>query len=435
MNKDLYFVGMIGNLQSNGLRTYQFFWLSILFIGLLYSGTFLVLSMIMLLLPSIFYIRLRPFQIRINADFLSNINRFIADRSYFIITFVFWVSLFSVFNSKDTSTWWFFTSMKLPFVLFTFALFCLPAFTKEVFQKLILVFVLILFISSFKVLIPFFEEPASLRAIILKGQSIPTPVDHIKYSLFLSFGIIAGILVLFNRTNLIFKGEKIILTLILAYLFIFIHLIAVRSGIIILYVNLAIYFLNLFLSKKRYLLSGLAALILISLPVVAYLSLPTFRAKVQYSIKDYQMSSQNKEMAYSDGERLRSYQIGWELFESNPITGVGVGDVFKEYADLYEIKYFTKNPTYLPHNQFLTMAVSTGVVGLMFFTLSFFFPFAYRGAWTDPFLKALFVLILLSFMVENTIERQYSVGFYLVFLVMGLKQFFAGQSFKTAKNP
>jgi O-antigen ligase len=418
---------MIKKSTSTFMRNYQFFWFSVLFVGLLYWGTLQILAMLMLLLPSFIILEFSPFKIRWNKNFFQSTKDFIANRSFWLITLVFWVSLFSVFNSKNLDTWWFFTSMKLPFLLFTFAVYALPQLSKKTFQQVILVYVLILFFSSFQVLLPFFDRQEELRQLIAKGHSIPTPIDHIKYSLFLSFGIITSLMLVIDRGKLFFKGEKILLTLVLIYLFIFIHLLAVRSGILILYINLAVYGLTELIRRKKYLLGGLTLAIILSIPLIAYLVLPTFRAKVQYSIRDFQMSSQNKEMDYSDGERLRSYQIGWEMFEDSPITGFGVGDVFDEYAERYENKFYDTNPTFLPHNQFLTIAVSTGIVGLLFFSLSFFFPFLYKEAWKDPFLKALFILMLLSFLVENTLERQYSVGFYLVFLLLGLKQYFNGK--------
>jgi len=422
---------MIGKTSDNKLIQYQYFWLILLFISLLYSGTLLIISMIMLVLPSIISFEWKPFSIKFFPDFRRRMSDFTNEPSYFLITLIFWISCLSILNSADKETWLFFTNMKLPFLLLPFAFFNLPALSRKGYFSLFFIFVFILFGSSFEVIIQFFERPEQLRAIISQGQSIPTPVDHIKYSLFLSFGIIAGLIVLTSKIKVFFKGEKIILGILVLYLFIFIHLIAVRSGILILYVNLIVFIFATLWSKKQYLLGLALVLTILAIPFIAYKTIPTFKAKVNYSIRDYQMSSINKEMDFSDGERLRSYSIGWELFESSPIVGVGVGDVFKEYADLYEIRYFDKSPTYLPHNQFLTVAVFAGVIGLLFFMVSFFFPFLHRELWQDPLMRALFILMLLSFMVENTLERQYSVGFYLVFLLLGLNQLFKNKRDKS----
>jgi O-antigen ligase len=378
--------------------------------------------MIALLIPSFFIIRSNQLNLKSLKEWRSTLLQFFKQRNYFFITLIFGVYLLSGLNSKDTDTWLFFTLMKLPFLLFTIAMFNLPGFTRQNYFRLLMVFILILLGSTFGILPEFFSGVENLNELILKGHSIPTPVDHIKYSLFISFGIIVGLIILFSKERLFFHWEKPVIAIILVYLVIFIHLMAVRSGIIILYVNLAVFVFYRLLSIKRYMAGLFAIGLILALPVMAYFTMPTFRAKIEYSSEDFQMATRNRQMAFSDGERLRSYKVGWELFESSPITGVGIGDIRKSYEDLYTLRFFSKNPTFLPHNQFLTIAVASGVVGLIFFSLGFFLPFFYNGAWKDPFLKALFILMLLSFMVENTLERQYSVAFYLVFLLLGLNQ-------------
>jgi O-antigen ligase len=414
------------NTKTNArfLTSYLFLWFSVLFLGLLYSGTLQIIAMAMLFLPTFIRLETGPVAIRWNKDLAERLRLFWEKKQFLAITLVFWVSFFSFLNSDNLEKWWFFTSMKIPFLLFTFAVFNLPAFERKTFHRLLLLFALIIVFSSFRVIGPILDQPDTWKAIILQGQSIPTPMDHIKYSLFISFAIMAGLIVLLSREVLFFRGEKILFGSLLLYLFIFLHLLAVRSGIVILYVNLGVYILHILARRKQYLLGSAALLILLSMPVGAYFSLPTFRAKVDYSIRDFQMSRQNREMAYSDGERLRSYRVGIDIFESSPVTGVGVGDLFREYAIRYQLKYFVKNPTNLPHNQFLSVAAGTGVIGLILFAIAFFFPFACCNAWRDPFLRALFILMFLSFLVENTLERQYSVGFYLTFLLLGMKQFY-----------
>mgnify|MGYP003891478907 CR=1 FL=1 len=136
-----------------------------------------------------------------------------------------------------------------------------------------------------------------------------------------------------------FKWEKVPLLVIVVFLFVFLHILAVRSGIVILYFNLLVLFVGRTIQKKEYLKMLVIAVLIFTIPVVAYLSIPTFKQKIEYSILDFKMHQKNKEVAFSDGERFRSYEIGWELFESSPVTGVGVGDIFTDYQALY-IFYF-----------------------------------------------------------------------------------------------
>jgi len=377
--------------------------------------------MVMLILTILFDIEFRPFRIHFFPKFFLKVQQFTGNKAYLVITLFFWISLFSIFQSSNYSSWSFFTNMKLPFLLLPFTFFFFPDFSKREYYSLLLVFLFFIFCSSITVLYSVLTNPEILETI-KQGQAIPTPIDHIKYSLFISFAIISGLIILLNSGTMLWKYEKYFLGFILIYLVVFIHILAVRSGILILYMNLIVLLLVRTFSKKNYLLGVILLLFIITLPFMAYKAIPSFKEKIHYSILDYKMHKQNKDVAYSDGERFRSYEIGWELFNSSPISGIGVGDIFDEYAALYEQKYFTESPTKLPHNQFLTVATSTGIVGLIFFIIAFFFPITYLQAYKEPVFLSLHVLLLLSFMVENTIERQYSVGFYLVFLLLGLNQ-------------
>jgi O-antigen ligase len=378
--------------------------------------------MLLILISGLIEIKKKPIHISIFPELRRKFKRFTRNKVYIVLTLFFWISLFSFFNSTDKQSWQFFTQMKLPFLLLPFAFFILPGFSKKEFNSLMFFYILLMFFSSFGVLKTIFDMQESVLSIIGSGQSIETPVDHIKYSLFVSYAIILGLIIVLEKKVNFFKWEKVPLLVIVVFLFVFLHILAVRSGIVILYFNLLVLFVGRTIQKKEYLKMLVIAVLIFTIPVVAYLSIPTFKQKIEYSILDFKMHQKNKEVAFSDGERFRSYEIGWELFESSPVTGVGVGDIFTDYQALYDMRYFMKSPTNLPHNQFLSVAVSTGVVGLIFFMLAFFFPLLYKQAYKNPFLLTLYVLMLLSFMVENTIERQYSVAFFVTFLLLNLNQ-------------
>ena len=437
MIKFLYFYPMKLPVEFYSSKSWVMVWIIILFAALLYSGTLSIIAMIMLLLPAIVSLRWNPFQIQLFPDFGHKLKAYFHNRVYFILTLFFWIPLFSIFNSQDLGTWSFYTMMKLPFLLLPFAFFHFPDMKRRDFHLLLSGFLLVMAFSTGPVLYNYLQNPGVMTDLIGQGQSMETPVDHIKYSLFLSMAIVCGIILLFENKKEYPVAWRWMIGIFTAYLFLFIHILAVRSGIVILYANLAIYFLLSLLRQKNYLAGALILVILAGIPVAAYLGVPTFREKIQYTIRDFTMSRQDKGVAFSDGERIRSYEVGWELFEESPVTGIGIGDIFNEYESLYEIKYFMDAPTRLPHNQFLTMGVSVGVTGLIFFLIAFIFPFCYRKAlFRNSLLMALFVLFFLSFLVENTLERQYSVGFYLVFILLGLNQTYGNSRFKrlTAEN-
>ena len=68
----------------------------------------------------------------------------------------------------------------------------------------------------------------------------------------------------------------------------------------------------------------------------------------------------------SDQRRIVSYKTGLQIFKENPIIGTGIGDMRnemnKKYLDEYGVEYNA-----LPHNQFLSYMVGTGICGLLVF--------------------------------------------------------------------
>jgi O-antigen ligase len=69
-------------------------------------------------------------------------------------------------------------------------------------------------------------------------------------------------------------------------------------------------------------------------------------------------------------------QIGLQVWEKNKLLGVGMGD----FRDATDKIYETEHPEIAvldrrqPHNEFIWVLASTGIVGLVLFLLAFFYP-------------------------------------------------------------
>ena len=120
---------------------------------------------------------------------------------------------------------------------------------------------------------------------------------------------------------------------------------------------------------------------------------------------------------HSITQRWEFWKTGLNLLKANPIMGVGTGDIFNEMKMQYEadgtllVRAYWKHP----HNQFLSIAIAFGLLGLIWFLWSLFYPLYYYRANLD-FVVIVFVLIsLLSMMTEDTIETQAGVSFVAFF--------------------
>lgn len=112
-------------------------------------------------------------------------------------------------------------------------------------------------------------------------------------------------------------------------------------------------------------------------------------------------------------QRLEYWRTGWGIWLEYPWFGVGIGDV----QTSFDRAYVTDASKLLPqnrlrtHQQFLTIALSTGVVGLFLF-LGFWWTWLRNIPTSNRFLALVAVVIcLLSCLVEDTLETQMGVAF------------------------
>ncbi|MFI5205486.1 MAG: O-antigen ligase family protein, partial [Candidatus Paceibacterales bacterium] len=140
---------------------------------------------------------------------------------------------------------------------------------------------------------------------------------------------------------------------------------------------------------------------------------------MDYDLFEYRHGTIND---HSDAMRLLSMKIGLEIWKSNPILGVGSGDLENATNALYETKYtdISVANRRTPHNQFIWVLASTGIVGLVFFLLAFFYPFIVMRHYKYLPLVILYIIIFSSFFSEVTLEEQMGTAFYLIFLLLFL---------------
>lgn len=119
-------------------------------------------------------------------------------------------------------------------------------------------------------------------------------------------------------------------------------------------------------------------------------------------------------------------QIWWENFW----IGVGTGDV----QDAFEKEYHNfpnipKSEQLRAHNQILTIALTFGIVGLLTFLWGILYPLLHFRKLNDYMLYFLFFVIsLLSFLIDDTLETQPGVTFYALYNTLIIKWLTVNQS-------
>jgi hypothetical protein len=121
-------------------------------------------------------------------------------------------------------------------------------------------------------------------------------------------------------------------------------------------------------------------------------------------------------------QRLLFWKNGSQILKNNWLYGVGTGDVQLAFDEQYEKMSYViiKKYRLRAHNQFLTMGITFGVFGLLYFIITMI-----SGFWVKPnahsylFLGA-FIIMMVSMLDEDTLETQfgvtYAIFFYFLFL-------------------
>lgn len=117
-------------------------------------------------------------------------------------------------------------------------------------------------------------------------------------------------------------------------------------------------------------------------------------------------------------QRFEYWKIALNLFAENKIIGIGTGDVKDAYEEAYKKYAFNIDPRFKlrAHNQYLTMAVAFGLVGLVVF-----FVYAFSLVWSRAYREypyftfAFLIVMLFSFLSEDTMETQSGVTFIVFF--------------------
>lgn len=336
---------------------------------------------------------------------------------YIALTIPFFLVLISGLWSDDTTFWLKRVQLRLPFLIIPLVFANMPPFSKKHIYGLLEVALWTFCATIIVVLINYAFHTAEINKGLGEGRPMPYLKTHITFSIMASFVLMGGLHLWHEGFYWKYTFEKKLLPILTIFLFIGLHFISVRSGLVSTYICLFVVLINLIFREKRYILGIFSFLTLISIPVIAYTFIPSFQQRINYAIWDLGKYRQNQIETYSDAQRIISYKIGWEVVKDSPIIGVGSGDadaeIVKKYAQLYP-----NLPYKMPHNGWLFNTVETGFVGLAFYVASFFFIIFYKKAYRDELFLLLNVAIGVGQTVDYTFEGSFGSAFYVFFICL-----------------
>lgn len=269
----------------------------------------------------------------------------------------------------------FYTSMKKQYVLPAIFAFLIAMFISE--------------IVSYGVFLEWWTTKHS-------SPSMPTPfMHHVPYSIFLVITIFLLLGQILNkRISLTLRIFEAVF-LLSATTNLFIN--GGRTGQLAFIVGLFVFVWSYFGAKPKYILATL--LFLASLFFMAYQFSPIFHNRVHQAVSDIKKIQKNN-LNSSWGSRIAMKIVSIHILKEHPLIGVGIGDtrdVYREALKKPEFKKyaFTRNVHHV-HDQYLQIALQSGLLGLIPFILMLWFLFTAK--YNNPLAKSTMLAVLTVFL-------------------------------------
>ena len=148
---------------------------------------------------------------------------------------------------------------------------------------------------------------------------------------------------------------------------------------------------------------------------------PGLRSRLSTTVFEYNMYRKfNNPNGGSLSQRIEFTRAAFRIIGRHPVFGVGTGDVPQAFSEAYdEIQSpLSKEFRFRAHNQYLSIMIAFGVVGLLVFLAVLLFPWL-SSRKHRTYLYAVFLgIMLLSMLPEDTLETQAGASMFAFFVSM-----------------
>ncbi|WP_223653657.1 O-antigen ligase family protein [Hymenobacter psoromatis] len=309
--------------------------------------------------------------------------------------------------------------LQLPFILLPVAFLLLPDWPAAYKRLLWLLLIGCCLVAAIGATINYLRHAAEIAQLYLQSKVMPTEPDHIRFSLLVSMAILAGVVLLFEG-RLSFRWRQATL-LSIVLLFLFQHLLAVRSGIVTLYAAGGLWLVWLGTQPGRWKAALTGAVLAAGVGVGCLLLFPTLQNKITNTRDDAeQWDSVRAANNFSVTARVYSYQVAWTVIRQHPLLGVSKIKLADAMAQQYSYRFPEIEPDryVLPHNQFIYNLAAYGIIGLLLFTLGFYYPLLTGIRQHNMLVMLLYLIVSISFIVEYTLESNIGVIVGLFFILL-----------------
>ncbi|MCX6249194.1 MAG: O-antigen ligase family protein [Bacteroidetes bacterium] len=116
-------------------------------------------------------------------------------------------------------------------------------------------------------------------------------------------------------------------------------------------------------------------------------------------------------------QRIEYWKASLEIIRDKWLTGVGTGGMNKVFNEQYEKMHskLGKNQRWRSHDQFLSILVGFGIFGFIWFLFAIIYPAIIKDKFKDYYFLIFFIISMLAFIPEDTIETQAGATFFAFF--------------------
>ncbi|MGI4973977.1 MAG: O-antigen ligase family protein [Janthinobacterium lividum] len=309
--------------------------------------------------------------------------------------------------------------LELPFVLLPVAFLLLPDWLAQHKQLLWLLLISCCVLAALGATINFALHATEITQLYLQSKVMPTEPDHIRFSLLVSMAVLAGVLLL-SESRLTHFG-RLTLGIAVLFLFLFQHLLAVRSGIVTMYAAGLMWLGWMGWQLRSWQTAFVGGALMVALGGACILLFPTLQNKIINTRTDTgQINSVQAANNFSVTARVYSYQVAWTIVREHPILGVSKVKLQQAMAEQYSYSFPEIAPSryVLPHNQFIYNLAAYGIIGLSLFILGFYYPLLTAIRKQNILEIIIYLIVSISFIVEYTLESNIGVIVGLFFILL-----------------
>jgi O-antigen ligase len=328
---------------------------------------------------------------------------------------LFFIPLISGLWTEDKDFWLLTLRVKLPLLLLPFAFAKREMFSRKDWNFLSEIFLVIVFLATTWSLYHYFTNIPETQSGYLRAKSLITPLenDRVRFSWLVSIAALISIWIGIRR-KIEKKKNAWIFFLAGAWFIVFLHLLAVRTGLISIYLVALIIALKIIFSNKKKWIGAIILAMVMLLPLAAWLALPTFQNRVKYFKYDFSYFSKTEYLpATNDAVRVISLKAGWGIMSEHPLIGVGFGDIDSATRKWYAAHYpmVREEDKIWPSSEWLIYGSGAGWPGFVLFTFVMAIPFFVRVR-NKFFWQLLNLVTAFSFLFDVGLEVQFGVFLY-----------------------